>query len=100
MERDIEQQFLFTKAADIQRHIIVDLVHRQLHIESLHLPVVGNHFDTRIVLTLLNRQQQIMAADLHLFHGMILAQYSLSIGRQLHCQQHHEKSQKFLHCGF
>ena len=81
MERDIEQQFLFTKAADIQRHIIVDLVHRQLHIESLHLPVIGNHLDTCVFLTLLNRQQQILAAHLHLFHRMILAQYSLSISR-------------------
>ena len=73
IEVDVKQQVGVAIALYVKRHVVIYLVHRQPHIERLHLLSVLQYADIGVVLTLLDRQQQILILHHHALQGVALA---------------------------
>ena len=91
MEGDVNQHLLVAEALDIQRHIVVHLVHSKPHVEIMHLLVVHDDAQMGVLFFLLHGQQQILARSVNPQHGVVFAQHlwGLCRGREghEHCRQ-------------
>ena len=90
VEGDVEQHVGSVEAPDVQWHVVVHPVYGQLHVQRLHLVVVHQHANARIVLSLLHRQQQVVLVHLHPLHGMVAAQQPWRLGSGGNRRHHHD----------
>ena len=87
MEGDVNQHLLVAEALDIQRHIVVHLVHRKPHVEIMHLLVVHDDAQMGVLFFLLHGQQQVLARSVNPQHSVVFAQH---LGGQCRGREGHE----------
>ena len=87
MEGDVDQHLLVAETLDVEGHVVVYLVHREAHIEGLHLLVVHDNAHIGVLLFLLHGQQEVLACSVNPQHGVVFAQH---LGGQCRGREGHE----------